>query len=352
MDSDKNVTHFRVEIGTLIKIIVVCGIFWLAFILREIVYVVLMAVVLASAIEPPTRWFIRHRIPRLLAVLIIYFSLVLLFVGMFYFLLLPLLGDLQSFLGALPNYLGSFGESFVSGSFPAVENLINNIPLSDIAAQANTTLSAISKNALSTASAVLGGLLSLVLTVVLSFYLSVQQDGITSFLKTVTPSKHRKYVIGLWNRAEKKIGLWMQGQLLLGVIVAVLVYLGLTLLGVKHALLLGFLAGIFELIPLFGPILSAIPGVALAFVDGGFTLALMVAGLFLIIQQFENQLIYPLVVKKVVGVPPIISIVALVVGAKLAGFVGLLLSVPIAAILMEFFNDLERDRINEEQAVK
>jgi predicted PurR-regulated permease PerM len=201
---------------------------------------------------------------------------------------------------------------------------------------------------LSTATAILGGVLSLVLTIVLSFYLSVQQDGITNFLKTVTPTKHRKYVIGLWNRAEKKIGLWMQGQLLLGVIVAVLVYLGLTLLGVKHALLLGFLAGIFELIPLFGPILSAIPGIAIAFVDSGFTLAVVVMGLYLIIQQFESQLIYPLVVKKVVGVPPIISIVALVVGAKLAGFIGLLLSVPVAAILMEFFNDLEKDRIMEE----
>lgn len=352
MDSDKNVTHFRVEIGTLIKIIVVGGMFWLGFLLRDIVFVVLMAVVLASAIEPPTRWFISHRIPRLLAVLIIYFGLVLLFVGIFYFLFIPLLGDLQGFLSALPNYLGSFGDSVLSGSFPGVETLLNNIPISDIAAQANDTIGALSKNALSTASAILGGVLSLVLTIVLSFYLSVQQDGITNFLKTVTPSKHRKYVIGLWNRAEKKIGLWMQGQLLLGVIVAVLVYLGLTLLGVKHALLLGFLAGIFELIPLFGPILSAIPGVVLAFVDSGFTLALMVAGLFLIIQQFENQLIYPLVVKKVVGVPPIISIVALVVGAKLAGFIGLLLSVPVAAILMEFFNDLEKDRIKEEQSAK
>src|SRR6185295_13630846 len=136
------------------------------------------------------------------------------------------------------------------------------------------------------------GVLSLVLVVVLSFYLSVQQDGITNFLKTVTPSKHRKYVIALWNRAEKKIGLWMQGQLLLGVIVAVLVYLGLTLLGVKHALLLGCLSGIFELIPLFGPILSSIPGIVIAFSDSGFTLALIVAGLYLIIQQFESQLIY------------------------------------------------------------
>ena len=84
------------------------------------------------------------------------------------------------------------------------------------------------------------------------------------------------------------------------------------------------------------------PAVLVAFIDGGVTQALLVSGVFLIIQQFESQLIYPLVVKKVVGVPPIISIIALVIGGKLAGFLGILLSVPLAAIVMEFLNDLEK----------
>ena len=120
--------------------------------------------------------------------------------------------------------------------------------------------------------------------------------------------------------------------------------------GIKHALLLAVLAGVFELIPLFGPVLAAVPAVALAFLNGGITTALLIIGFYIIIQQFENQLIYPLVVKKVVGVSPIISIVALVAGIQLAGFMGLLLSVPVAAVLMEFFNDLQRDKILEEEA--
>ena len=136
---------------------------------------------------------------------------------------------------------------------------------------------------------------------------------------------------------------------MLAVIIAILVYLGLLLLGVPNPLLLAVLAGVFEIIPLFGPILAAIPGIAFAFVDGSLSLALVVTGMYVIIQQFESQLIYPLVVKKVVGVPPIISIIALVIGAQLAGFLGLILSVPIAAILMEFFNDLQKNRIEEEE---
>ena len=144
----------------------------------------------------------------------------------------------------------------------------------------------------------------------------------------------------------------MQGQIVLAVIIGVLVYLGLLLLNVPNALLLATLAAAFEIIPLFGPILSSIPAIAISFVSGGFTLAILVAGLYLIVHQFENQLIYPLVVKKVVGVPPIVSIVALVAGFELAGFLGLILSVPIAAIFIEFFDDLERDKIEKIEKMK
>lgn len=126
-----------------------------------------------------------------------------------------------------------------------------------------------------------------------------------------------------------------------------LVYLGLLIFSVPNALLLAFLAAAFEIIPLFGPILASIPAIAIAFVNGGIPLALMVVGLYVIIQQFENQLIYPLVVKKVVGVSPIVSIVALAVGWQLAGLTGLILSVPIAAVVIELFDDFEKDKIEK-----
>jgi len=95
---------------------------------------------------------------------------------------------------------------------------------------------------------------------------------------------------------------------------------------------------------LFGPILAAIPAVSIAFIDGGTSLGFMVVGLYVIIQQFENHLIYPLVVKKVVGVPPLMVILALLVGAKLAGFLGIIIAVPLAAVLMEFVNDWEKNK--------
>lgn len=348
-------THTKITIsaGTVAKVVVVLLLFWLAFYLRDIVLVVVASVVIASSIEPIIKWFIARHIPRIVAVLMIYIVVAVVFVGSFYALVIPLFGEFQSFSSSLPKYIGSLSTQSspvgIDGLGSSVTGILNSLPLSDAIAKVNEVMSTLSKNALTAASFLLGGLLSFILIVVLSFYLAVQAGGITSFIKTITPSLHRKYVVDLWNRSEQKIGLWLQGQLLLAVIVGVLTYLGLMLLGVQHALLLAFIAGAFEIIPLFGPILASIPAIAIAFIGGGFTPAFLVVGFYLIVQQFESQLIYPLVVKKVVGVPPIISIVALVIGAKLAGFLGLLLAVPIATVLMEFFHDLERDRVADEK---
>lgn len=353
MNSDRDILSLHVSAGTVAKVISVALLFVFAYILRDIILVVVAAVVIASSIEPMVHWCRDRGIPRLLSVLIIYISFALIFIGTFYFLVIPLFGDMQDFLNNFPEYIGNFASSIQTSSTNSlnlpVQSVVNSLPLTEVAAKLNVAIAGLSQGFFVTASTILGGVLSFFLIIVLSFYLSVQQNGIANFLKTVSPARHRKYVASLWNRAETKIGLWMQGQLLLAVIVGVLTYLGLTLIGVNHALLLGFLTGLFELIPLFGPILAAVPAIAVGFAGGGVTPALLVLGLYLIVQQFESQLIYPLVVKKVVGVPPIISILALVIGAKLAGFLGLLLAVPIAAILMEIFNDLEKTRLKEEE---
>ena len=164
-----------------------------------------------------------------------------------------------------------------------------------------------------------------------------------NFLKIITPIEYENYILSLWSRSRRKIGRWIQGQILLGILVGVLVFLGLTILQVEYALSFALLAMVFELIPIFGPILASIPPIIIAFLQNP-ALGLAVMALYIIIQQFENHLIYPLVVKKVVGVPPLLVILALLVGGQLAGFLGIIIAVPLAATLMEFLNDLEKDK--------
>ncbi|MFO0718692.1 MAG: AI-2E family transporter [Candidatus Paceibacterota bacterium] len=352
MGKERNDVTLHIGTGTIIKVIVISVLFVVLFLLRDLVLVVLAAIVVASSIEPITRWFVSRKIPRLPSVMLIYFSLALIFIGGFYFLILPLLNDSSSFLSSLPQYINQGSESIRGSSFvqsePIFQQISSGVSLGNFAEHGNKILASLSAGFWNTVSVVFGSLLSFVLIIVLSFYLAVQENGVGKFLKIISSRRYENYITDLWKRSEIKIGLWMQGQLLLVVIIGVIVYLGLALFGVRHALLLAVLAGVFELIPLFGPILAAIPAILIGFVDGGLSMGLIIAGFYLVVQQFENQLIYPLVVKKVVGVSPIIVIIALVAGAQLAGFLGMLLSVPLAAIIMEFVNDLEHDKTSSQ----
>lgn len=346
---EPEVRKIVISTGSFVRGVIVVAVALALFFIRDLILIFLASIVIASAVEPAATWAKRHKIPRVPAILGVYIVTGVLFAGVFYFLFLPLLGDLSNFIRSFPEYSKALVSdptlSNVFGSSSFLGNVSDSIPVPDIISHLNNFVVSVSNSAFSSVSNIFGGVFSFILIVILSFYLAVQNDGVGKFLKVVTPWKQEKYVINLWNRSQAKIGLWMQGQLLLAVIIMVLAYLGLVLLGVEQALLLAAAAGLLEIIPLFGPIIASIPAILIAFASGGTTEAVLVAGLFLIIHQFENQLIYPLVVKKVVGVPPMVSIVALLVGGALGGFLGLVISVPMATILMEYISDLEQEKV-------
>jgi len=370
----------KINSGTIARAIIIGLLFLLLWRVRDLFLIVLTAIVIASAIEPATRWFAKFRIRRLAAVLATYIAVATVFLSLVYFILPTVLGDLSNFLSTVPRIIGqvatdqNIGGSSItettgklsnfSSGLTASQGVVKNIteslkatPAKDaVTAPAKTSsiveivnefrdaLSNFSDSFVRILSLVFGGVFSFIIIVVLSFYFAVQENGIANFLRVIVPLEHEDYVIDLWKRSQRKIGYWMQGQVLLALLVGVLAYLGLTILGTKNALLFSLSAAVFEIIPLFGPVLAALPPVAASFIDGGLTSGLLVAGLFLIIQQFENHLIYPLVVKKIVGVPPILVIIALIAGAELAGFLGIILSVPVAAVLMEYFTDIEKKK--------
>jgi predicted PurR-regulated permease PerM len=336
--------------GTIVKTILWLIVFYVLFYIKDIILVVLAAVVLASAIEPATNWCIRRHIRRLPAVVGIYLTIGLLLAAFFVLFVPSVLSEALTYVNNLPDSinLSDLWSPLSSFSFFGSHDVSalpdQTISLHNILDASRDAISGTSAGAFRTASLIFGGALGFILTIVLSFYLAVQEDGVGSFLKIVTPLKHHDYIIDLWKRSQKKIGYWMQGQLLLGLIVGILVYLGLMVLGIKHALLLASIAAVFELIPVFGPILSAVPAILMALVDVGTTQAFLVIGLYLIIHQFENHLLYPLVVRKIVGISPMMVILALVIGLKLAGFLGILLSVPVASVVMEWIEDYEKHK--------
>ena len=330
-----------ISTGSVVRILLILAAAYALWQLSTLVLLLLSAIIIASAVEPGISFFQRRKFPRALAVVAVYIILLALLGALIWFFIPPMLAEAAALLAVLPQYVSQV-QNF---NIPFLPSGQVGPSLAETVVALQNTFANTGAGVLQFLSSIFGGAFYFMLTIVVSIYFSVQETGVDDFLRIVTPEKHRDYVLSLWRRSHKKIGLWMQGQLLLSLIITVLLYLGLSLLGVPYALLLAIFAGIMELIPVFGSLIAAVPGVALALLTGGPTLALIVAGFFLVVNQFQANLIYPLVVQKIVGVAPIIVIIALIAGGQLAGFMGVLLAVPIAAAVQEFVSDIQKRRV-------
>jgi len=343
MDKEIRVSITTSTVITALCIVVGAYIFWL---LRDLVLLVLTAIIISSAIEPGVIFFVHRRIPRFISALMVY---VLVFGSLFvllYFFFPPIIADAADFLSVAPKYLDTLNVStpFQSiansadflGSQSGLQSLIQSL------LSLRAAFSESSGGVLQLFITFFGGIFSLLLVIVLSFYFALQDTGVDDFLRLVMPVAYENYSVDLWKRAQKKIGLWMQGQILLSVIIGILVYLGLLIIGIPYALLLAVFTAIAEIIPIFGSLIAGAAAVVVGYSSGGIALAIIVLGLFIVMNQFEANLIYPLIVKKVVGVPPVLVIVALIAGYTLAGFLGALLSVPVAAVMLEIISDFDK----------
>jgi predicted PurR-regulated permease PerM len=339
----------KFETQMIVKIVLFALLLILIYVLRDLVLVLLTAIVIASFIESVVKKLEKFKVPRTLAVISVYIISLVFIIGVFYVFVPILISQVSSLVQSLGDYIpkDSFLQSFQAPNISSTKDLItdisSNASLGDLIKSTQSLVNNVSGGFVQTASIVFGGVLNVVLIAVITFYLSVQEHGIQYFLRVVTPIKHEEYIIDLWKRTERKIGLWMQGQMMLGILIGVMLFLGLSILGVKYSLVIAAFSAIFELIP-FGIILAGIVGIAFAYIDGGMGLAFKVFLLFWIVQQFENYLIAPLIVNKVIGVSPLVVILSVLIGAKLAGLWGVLLAIPVAVCLLEYLSDVEKGK--------
>jgi predicted PurR-regulated permease PerM len=339
-------TRFAIAPGSVVTTLLVLVGAYALWLLRDLVLLVLTAVVIASAIEPGILFFRRYRIPRFVATLLLYVAVFGSVFALIYFFFPPIVADAASFLSSVPQYLDTLN---VPASFAGLSDATSLIGTQHQAQSILSTLLSLQSAFTSTTGGVVqlfatffGGIFSLMLVIVLSFYFALQETGVDDFLRLIMPARHEDYAVDLWTRSQKKIGRWMQGQILLSVIVGVLVYLGLLIIGLPYALLLSVFTAFAEIIPIFGSLMAGAAAAAVGFSEGGFALAAIIIGLYVVVNQFETNLIYPLIVKKVVGVPPLLVILALIAGGTLAGFLGVLLSVPLSAVALEFISDFDK----------
>jgi len=302
------------------------------FYLREVLGILFMALVISSALDAPITYMEKKKIPRIIGTLIIF---------------LAVLGILASILYVVvPVALVEFKGLFTGFEKSSLSTLRTSLGITKQTIKSiETNISAIT-DALFSGSAsfldfitkIFGGIIFLVSVLILSFYLAISRDGVEKFLRAVLPLAWEEYVVDVYLRVRRKMGLWLQGQLVLSLAVGATTFLGLLVLGVDYSLFLGIMAGILEMVPIVGPVFTG----AIAFlvaVSDSWTLGVSVIVLFVIIQQMESHLLVPVVMRKTIGLHPVVVVLSLLAGSQIAGFVGLVLSVPTAVIIEEIIED-------------
>jgi predicted PurR-regulated permease PerM len=336
--------HQTIDISTstILRVIIIIGALVFLYIIRDILLILFLSLIVVSAINPGVSWLQRRKIPRILGVIIIYLVFLFVFATVIYLVVPPLAQEVKNLARDFPGTFTNI-EIFQNGY-----QFTENFP--EISANIKIFLTSMSEKLelfgssfFNATVGVFGSIVSGILILVISFYLAIQEEGIKKFFYSVLPSEHQPYVFHLWSRTETKMGRWLQGQLFLGLIVGLLTFIGLSILGVKYSLMLAVLAAVFELVPYAGPILAAIPAVILG-MSGGLALGSWVILVYIIIQRLENDILVPKVMQRAVSLNPIIIIIAILVGAKLAGIMGIIIAVPLAAILAEFFYDFTEHR--------
>jgi predicted PurR-regulated permease PerM len=350
MNGNNDPLSISVTTGTMIRaVLVLLSVFFLWFLL-DLVLVVLTAIVLASFIESAFPFFQKMRINKIFGVVVVYVGALLVLAGVFYLFAPLLITEVYNFSIFISTYipgvsfLNYFQNEAFSGAKDIVSSLSTDFSVNKLLEISKAFMANLSGGFINTISVAFGGIFNFMLIIFISFYLSVQDKGIEGFLRLIFPIKYESYVVDLWERSRRKIALWVKGQVVLGLVVAVLTYLVLSLLGIEYALLLAIIAGVMELVP-YGILVAFIPAFSFSYISGGLASALMVTGAYLIIQQFETFLFAPLIIKKVVGLSPIVIILSALIGFELGGFWGLVLAIPVAVIVMEFLSDLEKDKI-------
>lgn len=340
-------TPFRISNDTIVRTLLFLFLAYLLFQLAHILLLVLVAIVVASFVEAGVQLCAKYKMSRTLAVPLIFAIVTAILFVVFYSFIPIVFRELADVVSLLSSYFPSaekIDSQSIQGATNFVSSLANDYSASGIIENIKSATSVLSQGALSVIGSTFGGLLNFILVVVMSFYLSIQEKGIDTFLRILTPAKKEKYVLNLWARTQRKIGLWFKGQLLLGLLVGVLTFAVLALLGVKYALLIGIITGIAELIP-FGVVFATIPAVLFAVIDSGVVLGLKVLIYFVVMQQIENYVLNPVISRRVVGIPPLVVLLAFMIGITLAGFWGAIIAIPVAVFVLEYLSDVEKSKM-------
>jgi predicted PurR-regulated permease PerM len=323
--------------GTIFRILLILLAVWFFSLIIDILLMLLAAIILAGAIEPVVNWLQRYRVPRAISVVVVYVCIIVVIVGVLSLLIQPLTEQTIQLANSIPA-LTVKAHTLI----PIIPALDDTMWQQSVQASVNNfghDLANLSLSVFQQTKTVFAAFFSIVFVFVLALYLMVEEDALKKFARIITPRVHLPYVEQVLERVQVSIGRWVLAQLALGVIMGTIVGLVLWIMGVKYALLLGLLSGILEILPVIGPIVAAVPGVIIG-ISQSLPLGIGVLLVYIISQQIENHVLVPNIMRRAIGLNPLVTIIAVLLGVRLAGLSGAILSVPVATILSVILSDI------------
>lgn len=330
-------TFRRVVWATLVLMFVILG-FWLIYRFNQVIFTLFIAIVIGTVIRPAVAWLHQRGLPRIVGVMLVYLLLFFLLTG-FLLLLFPLIVEQSiTIAAAAPGYYHNLREWMVDYPNQLIVRLSEFLPVTLPSLEPRTVQQTGQEVMASVGQALayvtLAAKVIFIATVILVLAYYWTLDGprtIQSFLLLI-PQDQRESISELIAAMETKVGFYIAGQGLLCLVIGILALLAYLLIGLPNALVLALIAGMLEAVPMIGPLLGAIPAALVALSIAPDRLIWVIVAT-VVIQQLENSLLVPRVMRKAVGVNPFVTLLALFAFSSLFGIAGALMAIPMAAII-------------------
>lgn len=330
------------NLGNWIGLFAILASVYILWQIRQLLLLVFTAVVIATALNKLARWLQRLRIKRPLAVFLSISLLILLIVTFFWLIVPPLAEQFQQLTTIVPQGIDKLNDwlNILRNQLPTrLREQLPNININEVIAQLQPIFNQLINNAGAFVGTTLGIFLSLLLIIVLTIMMLADPLPYRQAFIQLFPSFYRRRVNLILDGCEVVLGGWVIGILINMSAIALLSFIGLSILKIPLATAQAVLAGLFTLIPNIGPTLSVIPPMAIALLDSPVKAGLVLL-VYIIIQQIESNILTPYVMSQQVSLLPAITLIAQVFFARFFGFLGLLLALPLTVVGQVWMKEL------------
>lgn len=326
---------------TIIKVFIAGFILYILFLVRDIVVWFFFALIISLLLDPAVNFLRRMRIPKVLAVILVYLSIFGVLALIIYLTAPVFAFEIKQFTQNIPEYFEKTSPLLRDLGFDVAkdfESLTSGL-VSQLQESSTSIVKAISM--------FFGGIASTILIFVFAFYISLEDKGPERFLALLAPKKYEHVILTIFEKAQIQVSGWFGARILACLFVGIISFIIFFLFGIKYSFILALISGTLNFVPFVGPLITGVLVFLSVGVSESWIVAMYIVVALYIIQAVENNIVTPLLMKKIIDLPPILVLISLLVGGTIFGILGMIFVVPVFGIIYEFSKDFLEKRKEE-----